>query len=60
MRQLKNIARALGKSCRGTAAVEYGLVLALIVLVIIGGISALGGSMSSLWSNVSTRVSDAH
>lgn len=60
MRQLKNIARALGKSRRGTAAVEYGLVLALIVLVIIGGISALGGSMSSLWNNVSTRVSNAH
>ncbi|WP_300377663.1 Flp family type IVb pilin [Henriciella sp.] len=41
----KSISR-LKKSDRGATAVEYGLVMALMVLAIIGGITALGTNTS--------------
>jgi pilus assembly protein Flp/PilA len=41
---------------RGATAVEYGLMVALIAIVIIGAVTLLGGNLSSLFSNVATSV----
>jgi pilus assembly protein Flp/PilA len=44
---------------RGATAIEYGLIVALIVIAVIGGISALGGANGSAWGNMSTKVGNA-
>jgi pilus assembly protein Flp/PilA len=36
----------------GATAVEYGLMVALIAVVIIGAVSLLGNTLSELFSNV--------
>ena len=44
---------------RGATAVEYGLILAGIVLAVFGAIQSLGGATSGMWNNVSTKVINA-
>jgi pilus assembly protein Flp/PilA len=41
---------------RGAAAVEYGLMVALIAIVIIAAVSALGNSLSTLFNNIATSI----
>ena len=41
---------------RGATAIEYGLIAALIVIAMIGGLSALGGGAGGMWTNLSTTV----
>jgi pilus assembly protein Flp/PilA len=41
----------------GATAIEYALLAALIFVVVIGGINALGGKTSGLYNNVSSNVS---
>lgn len=49
--------RALVSDQRGASAVEYGLLLALVFLAVMGGIAALGGSVQSRWNDIANRVS---
>ena len=45
-------------SCdRGATAVEYGLVLALITLAVIGSIAMTGNKTMEKWGNVANEVS---
>ena len=44
---------------RGATAIEYGLIVSLIVIVIVAGISALGSSNSGSWGNFSNKVDSA-
>jgi pilus assembly protein Flp/PilA len=46
----------LQNSERGATAVEYGLMVALIAIVIIGAVTLLGGNLSSLFNTVATSV----
>ncbi len=41
---------------RGASAVEYGLILALVFLAVMGGITALGGSVRDRWNDISSKV----
>jgi len=41
---------------RGATAVEYGLMVALIAVVIIGGVTFLGKNVSSLFQAVAGKV----
>lgn len=41
---------------RGATAVEYGLMVALIAIVIIGAVALLGGNLKNLFNNVSGNV----
>jgi len=54
---LKSFKR-LAQDRRGASAMEYGLILALIFVVMMGSISLLGGSTRGAWSNLATKVSD--
>lgn len=42
---------------RAATAVEYGLILSLIVIAIVAGVSQLGSKTSSNWNNVANQVS---
>jgi pilus assembly protein Flp/PilA len=44
---------------RGATAVEYGLMVALIAVVIIGAVVLLGGKLSGLFTDVSNKVGTA-
>ena len=44
---------------RGATAVEYGLILALIFLALMGAVQAFGASAIAMWTNVSTTVKAA-
>lgn len=52
------ISKILG-SQRGATAVEYSLILSLIMLALIGGLSELASSTVGMWDNVSTDVTEA-
>jgi len=43
---------------RGATAVEYGLIVALIVIVAVVGIQALGSSSANIWGNIANKASD--
>ncbi len=45
---------------RGATAIEYGLILAFVVIGMIVGLTALGGATSGMWNNVSDKVANAH
>jgi pilus assembly protein Flp/PilA len=41
---------------QGATAVEYGLMVALIAIVIIGAVTLLGGNLNGLFNKVATSV----
>jgi pilus assembly protein Flp/PilA len=41
----------------GATAIEYGLIAALIAVVIIGALTAVGTNLSSVFNNVATKLS---
>ncbi len=43
----------------GATAIEYGLIAALVSVAAIGALTALGGSLSNLFTTVSSAVSTA-
>ena len=43
----------------GATAIEYGLIAALIAVVIISGASALGGALNTKLTNIGTSVTNA-
>ena len=49
----------LRTSERGATAVEYGFILALVVIVIVAALSSLAGTTIEMWSNVSDKVTTA-
>lgn len=44
---------------RGATAIEYGLIVSLIVIAIVAGISALGTSNGGAWGNMTNKVGNA-
>ena len=55
---IRTTLRRLFADRRGATAVEYGLIAALIVIAMIGGLSALGGGAGGMWSDLSNKVVD--
>jgi len=47
------------KDERGATAIEYGLIISLVVLAMVGALTLLAGTTSTMWTNVSTRVDAA-
>ena len=43
----------------GATALEYGLILALVVLVLMAALIALGGETAGKWNYVAARVTSA-
>ena len=44
------------ESEKGATAVEYGLMVALIAVVIIGAVTALGGSLDGIFQDIADTV----
>jgi pilus assembly protein Flp/PilA len=41
---------------RGATAVEYGLILALIFLAMVGAVGTFAGTTTEMWNGVATKV----
>nr|WP_305172392.1 Flp family type IVb pilin [Sphingomonas sp. KR1UV-12] len=52
------VARMLSDQ-RGVSAVEYGLIIAMIVLVMMVGLSSVADVTIGMWGNVSQKVVNA-
>ncbi|RYD97880.1 MAG: Flp family type IVb pilin [Sphingomonadales bacterium] len=59
MRALAQMIATLIVDRRAATAVEYGLILALVVMALMVGLTELSGSTASLWGNLSTKVQAA-
>jgi pilus assembly protein Flp/PilA len=51
--------RALLRHQRGATAVEYGLIVALIVIGLITAIVSVADATAGIWNNVSDKVTHA-
>lgn len=51
--------KRLGRDTEGATAVEYGLILALIFLSMIGAVSSFGQTTIDMWNRVATTISAA-
>jgi len=49
----------LVSDARGATAIEYGLIVALIVIVVVAGISQLGTQNGGVWGNVASKTESA-
>ncbi|HET9811571.1 MAG TPA: Flp family type IVb pilin [Sphingomicrobium sp.] len=54
-RTLRNL---LADEC-GATAIEYGLIVALIAVALIGGLTTLGGGTNGMWTKISDQVTNA-
>jgi pilus assembly protein Flp/PilA len=56
MIELMRIMQTLWKDEEGATAVEYGIMVALIAMVIIVAVALVGTNLSTLFNNVATHV----
>lgn len=59
MRSVKFFKR-LFQDSRGTSAVEYGLILSLIVLAVVAAITGVAGETTKMWSDITAKAGKAH
>jgi pilus assembly protein Flp/PilA len=43
----------------GATAIEYGLIASLIIVAMMGGLSAMGGGMGGLWGKIQSNVQNS-
>ena len=51
--------RRLRSDKRGATAIEYGLIVSLICIAVIGGMEALGGGSNGMWGKLDQTVTNA-
>ncbi len=51
-----NILNKVRKDESGATAIEYGLIAALVSVAAIGALTAMGGSLTSMFTTVSTAL----
>jgi pilus assembly protein Flp/PilA len=53
---MRKLFQAFRKNESGATAIEYGLIAALIAVVIITGVTAVGTNLSTTFTNISTTL----
>ena len=56
---IRTTLRRLLADTRGATAIEYGLIAALIVIAMMGGLRALGGGAGGMWSRINSEVQNS-
>lgn len=56
---MRNLLNRFAKDESGATAIEYGLIAALIAVVIIGALTLVGGSLKEKFTAVSTELDKA-
>lgn len=55
-----NFIKSVGNDESGATAVEYGLIVALIVIAVIGAVKGVADENNGLWATVSNKTAVAH
>ena len=58
MLAIRTTMRRLRRDKRGATAIEYGLIVALIAVAMMGGLATLGGGAGGMWTNLSQTADD--
>ncbi|KWF71716.1 Flp family type IVb pilin [Burkholderia multivorans] len=53
---MKAIIKRFLKEETGVTAIEYGLIAGLIAVAIVGGVSTIGGSLGTMFSNLGSCI----
>jgi len=53
---MRNLAKSFLRSESGATAIEYGLIVALIAVVIIGAVTLVGTNMSTSFNTIASSV----
>ena len=56
MNAIRKTLRRLLPDQKGATAIEYGLIAALIVITMMGGLRALGGGASGMWTTINAEI----
>ena len=48
--------RSIVKCQAGATAIEYGLIVSLIVIVMVGALGSVAGTSTGIWNKISTKV----
>ena len=56
MDAIRTIMRRLFADRKGATAIEYGLICALMVIAMMGGLRMLGGGAGGMWTDVAAKV----
>ena len=56
MDRMRTLARKFVKSDEGIAVTEYGLLIALVAVLLIGVVTIFGSSISSWFSNKTNKI----
>ena len=59
MQRLDHLVRRFAHDCRGTTAIEYGLIVALVAIGFLAGLKALGDGNSASWGATSNKITGA-
>ena len=59
MDAIRSNLRRLLTDQKGATAIEYGLIAALIVVAMMGGLAALGGGAGGMWTNIASAVQNS-
>lgn len=57
---MMHLLRLLAECRKAATAVEYGLILALVVLTMFAALQLTAGATTDVWNNVSSKVQAAH
>lgn len=55
---MRRLLSTLLRSRRGATAVEYGLIVSLVVIVTVAAVKLVANQTSSMWGNVSSAVTE--
>ena len=56
MLAIRTIFRWLRRDKRGATAIEYGLIVALIAVAMMGGLKTLGGGAGGMWTKIANKT----
>lgn len=56
---MTNLFLKLRKSEKGATAIEYGLIAALIAVVLVGTLTSVGGTLNQTFTDVDTALKSA-
>ena len=59
MLRLNELVRRFTRDQRGTTAIEYGLIIALVAIGFLTGLKALGDGNSASWGATSNKITGA-
>jgi pilus assembly protein Flp/PilA len=59
MLRLDHLVRRFARDCRGTTAIEYGLIALLVAVGMLVGLKTLGDGNSASWGSTSNKITGA-